>query len=74
MPDIVRRGLFSSHKITNPWFHLTWFRDHNDVQQEIAQALETILTAVRDNAAVCDLSKVGQADAWDPYWYLIEWP
>ena len=74
MPDIVSRGLLTSHKITSPWFHLAWFRDRDGVQQEIAQALETILTAVRANADVCDLSKVGQAEAWDPAWRLIDWP
>jgi len=69
----TRRRFFRTFRVST-WRPLAYFRDHDGVQAEIGRALELIASAVRNNEALCDLSHVGSADAWEGGFPQVTWP
>jgi len=72
-PDIETRSFGRTHRLTSPWYQLAYFHDGPDVQQEIAAAMERIVDSIEAKALLCDLSRVGAAEAWDKQWTQIAW-
>ena len=72
--DVEVRSLFRRQKLSTPWFWLACFRDSPSVQGDIARVFAAIEASVTGKQMICDLSQVGQADAWDKVYHPIAWP
>jgi uncharacterized membrane protein len=53
---------------------LAQFIDSPTASAAIAKCMEQIETAIRTKAELCDLSQLGDAQAWGSGWTQIQWP
>ena len=66
------KGILGTLKAPGRFAHLAQFDLSPASAPEIAECMRLIEQAIVAEAKICDLSAVGQPDAWEG-WNLIEW-
>ena len=67
------KGLFGEAKAPKRYTYLAQFCVSDSAHAAIAECMKLIEEAIRTDAKVCDLSAVGDRDAWSKDWIQIEW-
>ncbi len=67
------KGIFGSAKVSNSSRHLAAFHKSDSNDEAIAECMKLIEEAIRTDAKICDLSAMGDRDAWPESWNQIAW-
>jgi hypothetical protein len=67
------KGIFGTLTAPGRFAHLAQFDLSDSSAASIAQCMRLIEEAIANEARICDLSALGDADAWPDDWNLIEW-
>jgi hypothetical protein len=78
--EFAPRGVFKSYDgsvVSYPAagsYMLAAFKRDENTDTAIGQCMETIVRAIEQSVAVCDLSDQGTTEAWSDSWLMIQWP
>jgi len=67
------KGIFGKAKARNHYINLARFHISNETPSRIAECMKRVEEAICADVKVCDLSTVGDRDAWSDAWTQIEW-
>jgi len=75
-PDMTVQRLFRSPaQVVNRKIYLACFLDSDDGEYAIAECMRRLERAIRQDEPICDLSDLGDAEAWNTpsWWVLVPW-
>ena len=67
------KGILGQATFTNPISYLAMFMGGDSCQQAISGCMAQIEASIQAGAKVCDLSEVGDAQAWSQNWRQVQW-
>lgn len=73
-PEITMKNFWGrSGSISAPFLHLAFFSDGPGVSKAIAECMARIQDSICTKAELCDLSEIGDPQAWGQKWHQIKW-
>ena len=72
--EVIIKGVLGSGKFSNPVSYLAQFLDGSEAKQSVGKCLELIATSIGNGEKICDLSRVGDTQAWSKKWQQVDWP
>jgi len=71
--EVTLKGVLGRGTFSNPVSYLAQFLDNPDAKQSIGSCMRLIASSVENEKKVCDLSQVGDAQAWSRQWNQVDW-
>ncbi len=74
--EVSYKGIFGKFTAPGIWIHLAHFSFCDKADSSIAECLGLIESAIAGDAKICDLSEIGDAEAWSNAskdWVLVKW-